>query len=212
MCGTTRLEDAAYAASLGVDALGFIFARKSPRYIEPERARQIIAHLPPFVARVGVFVNSDLPQVKEVTASAGLTQVQLHGSETVDYCRELKNWNSSLTVCKAFSLGTETSFPDIGAYNDAIDCLLFDTYVKGKDGGTGRVFDWSLVERLCPTKPLILAGGLNPDNVVEAIRTVDPYAVGVNSGVEDRPGIKNHEQLRKLVFRVRQMEMQNSVI
>lgn len=210
MCGTTRREDAACAAKLGIDALGFIFVRKSPRYIEPEHAGQLISELPPFVSRVGVFVNQSFESIKTITETAGLTQLQLHGDESRDFCRELKNWNASLSICKAFSIGRGKDNPAITDYSDSVDSILFDTYVKGQDGGTGQTFDWSRVEQLPINRPLILAGGLNPDNIEDAVRRVKPYAVDINSGVEDEPGIKNHRLLARLVATVRQAEVSHN--
>ena len=206
MCGTTRRQDADAAVGFGIDALGFIFAQKSPRYVTPDFAASLIEHLPPFVSRVGVFVDGSLDQVKEIVASAGLTQVQLHGKESADFCAELKKWNRSLVVCKAFLIGKESSAPDLTSYLGAIDCLLFDTYVKGMDGGTGQSFDWRALAGLNLNVPMILAGGLNPGNVAEAIKSTRPYAIDINSGVEKSPGVKNHEQLAQLVNKVRSIE------
>ena len=208
MCGTTRVEDAEAAVALGVDALGFIFAEKSPRYVALDHAAALIGNLPPFIARVGVFVDSDLGLVKDGVAAAGLTQVQLHGSESADYCRELKSWNRSLTVCKAFRVGKGAGEPDLPSYSGAVDCLLFDTYVQGLEGGTGQTFDWGSLAQLKVDLPVILAGGLTPDNVGDAIKKTTPYAVDVNSGVEDSPGVKNHEMLARLVANVRRAEAQ----
>lgn len=207
MCGTTRREDADCAVKLGIDALGFIFVRKSPRCIEPERAAQLISELPPFVTRVGVFVNESLETIKSVVSVAGLTQLQLHGAESPQFCRELKRWNSCLSICKAFSIGKNSTPPALSEYNHSVDSVLLDTYVKGQGGGTGKVFDWSCVEQLQITKPLILAGGLNPGNIEKAVRSVMPFALDINSGVEDEPGIKNHQLLEKLVSIVRQTEV-----
>lgn len=206
MCGTTRREDAEKAVELGIDALGFIFAEKSPRYIAPVRAAKIIALLPPLVARVGVFVNCDQNEVKEIVSLAGLTQVQLHGSEPPEMCRELREWNPSITVCKSFLIGPELPFPDVQGYHDSVHCVLLDTYKRGMDGGTGQAFDWGVINDLSLSRPLFLAGGLNPDNVARAVTTVAPYAIDVNSGVEDQPGIKNHDLLAKLMVNVRQAD------
>ena len=206
MCGTTRRQDADAAVGLGVDALGFIFAEKSPRYVTPGFAASLIDTLPPFVSRVGVFVEASLDQVKEIVTSAGLTQVQLHGKESADFCAELKAWNRSLVVCKAFLVGTDSSIPDFSSYLDSIDCLLFDTYVKGLDGGTGQSFDWRALTGLNLNVPMILAGGLNPGDVAEAIKSARPYAIDINSGVEKSPGVKNHELLAQLVDNVRRIE------
>ncbi|MGI9535733.1 MAG: phosphoribosylanthranilate isomerase [Desulfocapsaceae bacterium] len=206
MCGTTRKQDADAAVELGVDALGFIFADKSPRYVTPELAASLLDDLPPFISRVGVFVDSGLEQIKETVRTAGLTQVQLHGKESADFCAELQKWNRSLVVCKAFLVGKESLGPDVSSYLDSIDCLLFDTYVKGMDGGTGQAFDWRTLKGLKVDLPIILAGGLNPDNVAEAILSTTPYAIDINSGVEESPGVKSHELLSRLVDEVRKIE------
>ena len=208
VCGITRKQDAEAAVSLGVDALGFIFTRKSPRYVDPDFAAQLTVLVPPFVSRVGVFVDSDLDQVKHIVARAGLTQVQLHGKESAEYCRELRNWNRSLSICKAFLVGGQPMELDPALYRGAIDCVLFDTYLKGMDGGTGKTFDWDKIAELHVDVPLILAGGLTPDNVGEAIKRTLPYAVDVNSGVEDRPGVKNQQLLARLVAAVRHTEQE----
>jgi len=206
MCGTTRSEDAHAAVTCGVDALGFIFAKKSPRYIDPQRAARIIAELPPFVSKVGVFVDADLEQVKMTVDAAGLNVVQLHGQESVDYCLALQRWSRSLALCKAFRVGPGADPGDFDSYRGSVDAFLLDTYVKGVAGGTGRVFDWAALQRLSIPKPLILAGGLSPDNVSEAIRIAAPYAIDINSGVEDAPGLKNHQLLAQLIAAVRKTE------
>lgn len=211
MCGTTSKRDADVAVELGVDALGFIFAERSPRYVRPDIAASLIDDLPPFISRVGVFVDAGLDKVKEIVRRTGLTQVQLHGKESAEFCQELKKWNRSLSVCKAFLVGHESSGPDTSPYLGSIDCLLFDTYVKGMDGGTGRTFDWGVLTGLNFNLPMILAGGLNPGNVAEAIKSTTPYAIDVNSGVEDSPGIKNHDLLTQLVDHVRRTEKTLSI-
>jgi len=206
MCGTTRAEDAACAVNLGIDALGFIFAEKSPRCVTPEQAAILIAALPPFVSRVGVFVNESLDTIESVAGTAGLTAIQLHGHESPEFCRELKKRQRALSVCKAFSIGKEHELPAIAGYTDTVDAVLLDTYAKGQGGGTGKTFDWGCIEELGIAVPLILAGGLNPENIEKAVRMVRPFAVDINSGVEDAPGIKNHRLLADLVGRVRQLE------
>ena len=206
MCGTTRLKDAEYAVALGVDALGFIFVKKSPRCISRECAASIIRALPPFITPVGVFVDSPVEEIKDIVKGCGLTQVQLHGNEEPPFCAELKRWNRGLSICKAFRLGVGHVPDSIDSYSSMVDSILLDTWIKGVAGGTGRPFDWDLVHALALSRPLILAGGLNPDNVVTAIRAVSPYAIDINSGVEEAPGIKDHQLLRSLVQRVRAAE------
>ena len=203
MCGTTRLKDAEFAVSLGIDALGFIFAEKSPRYVSRERAGSIIKMLPPFITSVGVFVNSSIEEIQDSIKICGLTQVQLHGSESPEFCGELKSWNKSCSICKAFRIGQGNIPVAINSYSPMIDSILLDSHVKGVEGGTGETFDWQLVHSLKLDRPLILAGGLNPDNVCAAISAVSPYAIDINSGVEEAPGIKDHHLIRTLVQRVR---------
>ncbi len=202
MCGTTRVEDALAAVNLGIDALGFIFVDKSPRFIAPAAAASIIERLPSFVGRVGVFVDSPLDRIKSIVGRCGLTQVQLHGDEPEELCSQLKSWNRSLSVCKALRVGDGSPAVGIASYFDVIDSILLDTYIKGLAGGTGDHFDWRLIDDLHLGLPLILAGGLSPDNILEALATVAPYAVDVNSGVEDAPGMKNHQKLKELVMLV----------
>lgn len=198
VCGITRLADARAAVGAGVDALGFIFAPRSPRRVSPEQAREIVAELPPFISRVGVFVDSSLEEVAAVAAASGLTQVQLHGRESVEFCLALRRENTTLSICKSFRVGGGAARPDFSGYRDAVDSILLDTYVKDQEGGTGKSFDWSLVDCSGIGVPAILAGGLGPENIHEAIRTVRPYGVDVNSGVESSPGIKDHLLLRRL--------------
>ncbi len=198
MCGTTRREDARAAVRCGVDALGFIFYPKSPRYIAPEIAAPIIEGLPPFVDRVGVFVNATQEEVIR-TAGCGLSFLQLHGGETPDYCRALRGMLPACGIIKAFRVGEASRPEDFSPYDDCVEAFLLDTHVKGLPGGTGQVFDWSLIEGLKLNRPVILAGGLTPDNMAGAIAAVRPYAVDVNSGVETRPGIKDHDSLARLM-------------
>jgi phosphoribosylanthranilate isomerase len=198
MCGTTRIEDALAAVRFGVDALGFIFYPKSSRYVAPEQAASIIAQLPPFIDRVGVFVNAPLPEVVK-TAGAGLSYLQLHGEESPDYCREIRARLPFLGIIKAFRVGAESSGESFAPYADCVNAFLLDTYVKGESGGTGMVFDWSIIDTLQLRRPVLLAGGLGPENVARALAEVQPYGVDINSGVEVRPGIKDHLRLQALM-------------
>jgi phosphoribosylanthranilate isomerase len=211
MCGTTRQEDAEFAVSLGIDALGFIFVKKSPRWVNREQAGSIIRALPPFITRVGVFVDSDIEEIKDHIVTCGLTQVQLHGNESPEFCQELKRWNRSCSICKAFRIGEATIPDNISLYSPMVDSILLDTFVKGLEGGTGEVFDWKLTDSLKIDRPVILAGGLNPDNVCTAISIVSPFAIDINSGVEKEPGIKDHHLLYQLVQCVRKAESHQSL-
>ena len=203
VCGTTRLVDAELACALGADALGFIFYRKSPRCIGTREAARIIELLPLFVDRVGVFVNASLEDL-EKAVHVGLSVIQLHGDESVQKCETIRRRFPHCRIIKAFRVGKQSSMLEFLPYNDCVDCFLLDTYVQGAKGGTGEVFDWSIIERLQFRRPIILAGGLSPKNIQEAIEQVRPYGVDVNSGVEVEPGVKDHALLRRLMQLVAQ--------
>jgi len=197
ICGITNQQDASAAVGLGVDALGFIFA-KSPRTIEPERARAIIGALPPFVMSVGVFVNEDPEKIREIVAFCGLDMIQFHGDEPPEVCRAFMP-----RAIKAFRLKNESSLEQIKPYLGKVRALLFDTFSKDKRGGTGKTFDWGLaIKGKELGVPVILSGGLGPSNINEAVSTVRPYAVDVNSGVEESPGKKDHNLMKKLMDNV----------
>ncbi len=198
MCGTTRLKDALAAVHLGIDALGFIFFSKSPRYINRAGAEAIIAQLPPLIDRVGVFVDASVEEIA-ACAACGLSMVQLHGKETPEFCREVKKVLPHCGLLKAFRVGRESTAADFAPYADCVEAFLLDTYVKGAPGGTGEIFDWSLIARLELARPLFLAGGLAPENVGRAIEEVQPYAVDINSGIETLPGVKDHHRLEALL-------------
>ncbi len=198
ICGIGRRKDATVAVNNGVDALGFIFFPKSPRNILPEDAAEIIATIPLFVDKVGVFVDAPLKRVVEY-AHGGLTCIQLHGTESVAYCKRLRRVLPFCRIIKAFRVSEESISTHFEPYNTCVDAFLLDTYVQGEKGGTGLVFDWSIVPKLRLCRPVILAGGLSLENIGEAISVVRPYAVDINSGIEDCPGIKNHDKIRKIL-------------
>ncbi len=194
ICGMTDIHEVNYAVKAGVDALGFIFVEESPRYIEPEKAREIISSLPPFVDAVGVFRNQERSQVEEIVQYCGLTVAQLHGAESPDYCG-----NFSGRVIKAFQVHPGMGPEDIAPYEGVVSGFLLDTYHEKQGGGTGHTFDWSMVEKLRPGKPVILAGGIGVNNIAQAIREVNPFAVDVNSAIETEPGRKDPELISRLV-------------
>ena len=203
MCGTTSIEDAHKAVELGIDALGFIFVNTSERFIAVEKAREITKSLPPFVNKVGVFVNEGLTEIEEMVDYLGLDAVQLHGDEEPDFCEKVGRAVPSCTVMKAFRVGDQSWEDDFLPYNGIVSGFLLDTYVKDKEGGTGVSFDWNILSRLNLQMPYILAGGLHPENIDEALKLVSPYGVDVNSGIEISPGIKDHEKLQRFVGKVR---------
>ncbi len=191
ICGITNLEDARLAAELGAQALGFIFYPKSPRAITPEAARQIIAQLPPLVLSVGVFVNEAAALVLEVAEMVRLDWVQLHGEEPPEYCRFLYR-----NVMKAIRVKDQSSLAQMAPYQGSVRAFLLDTHKSGQRGGTGESFDWSLARQAKEFGPVVLAGGLQPENVTAAIREASPEAVDVASGVEASPGKKDHARMR----------------
>jgi phosphoribosylanthranilate isomerase len=203
MCGTTNLEDALAAVEAGVDALGFIFYEKSRRYVEPNVARIIIEQLPPFVDTVGVFVDRDQEEVTEIIRFSALGYAQLHGQESPKYCERLARIAAPCQVIKALRVGEHLQEADVAPYNEHVKGFLLDTYEKGVQGGTGKSFDWSIIERLKLRRDYILAGGLDADNVRQAVEAVRPYALDVNSGVEVRPGEKDHAMIKEFVRQVR---------
>jgi phosphoribosylanthranilate isomerase len=196
ICGITNEEDAAAAVEAGADALGFIFYEPSPRYVPPERVRPITGALPPFVTTVGVFVNVPCSQLNEIAQICGLHAVQLHGDESPDYCRMVER-----TVIKAFRVKDASWREEARRYK--VHAMLLDTHAPDRYGGTGQTFDWALVA--ASPHPVILSGGLNADNVQEAVRRVRPYGVDVGSGVERAPGRKDHAKIRAFVEKVKEI-------
>lgn len=208
MCGITRKKDAEAGIQAGLDALGFIFYEKSPRNVTPDFVRKVVAKIPPFIDCVGVFVDRDREEVEEIVEYCGLTHAQLHGNERPKYCERLERFASPCRVIKAFRVGKKSSASEFTPYDAVVRGYLLDTYVKDSAGGTGKTFDWDIIRSLDLKRPLILAGGLSPDNVVQAVKSVTPYGVDVNSGVETEPGIKDHSKLYDFVSKIRQADLQ----
>ncbi|HIP38562.1 MAG TPA: phosphoribosylanthranilate isomerase [Desulfocapsa sulfexigens] len=207
MCGMTRIKDIEMGIAVGLDALGFIFYDKSPRNVTPDFVRSVVAKIPPFIDCVGVFVDRDKKEVEEIVEYCGLSHAQLHGNEDPKYCERLERFASPCHVIKAFRVGDQSKSTNFSPYDDVVHGYLLDTYIKGNAGGTGEVFDWSLIDRLGLQRPVILAGGLSTDNVEDAIKLVGPFGVDVNSGIEIEPGIKDHSKLKEFVRKVRLTEL-----
>jgi phosphoribosylanthranilate isomerase len=201
ICGITNAEDAVAAVGAGADALGFMFTEASSRMISAAAAAKIIRPLPPFVAKVGVFVDPTEEFVRKAIAETGIDTLQFHGEETPAFCARF----APLKVYKAFRVKDAGALEAMSAYQT--DAWLLDSYVRGKPGGTGAIFNWEIA---CQAKeygqPIILAGGLNPENVAEAIHEAWPYAVDVSSGVESTPGKKDHRLIHDFCAAVRAMD------
>lgn len=191
LCGITRGEDAQIAVSLGIDALGFIFHEPSPRYIPPDAAGSIIATLPPFVTAIGVFVDPSFEHLSQVVSRARLGAVQLHGAESPRFCSSIP-----IPVIKSFPV-SDTFHPSMLDSYSCCSGYLLDTWNESIKGGTGVTFDWRIAARVCERYPgVLLAGGLGPSNLQEALECVHPYGIDLNSGVEISPGVKNPHKLR----------------
>lgn len=195
ICGITRQKDALLASSLGVHALGFIFFPRSPRYISPEKVREIISKIPPFVQTVGVFVDEEGERIRKIAKFCNLNLIQLHGQEPPSFCEEL-----GLPTIKAIRIKDKGNLEAIPKYKHKVKGILLDTYKSSKLGGTGETFNWDLAIKAKRFGiPIILAGGLRPDNIKSAIETVKPYGLDVNSGVEKAPGIKDEKLIKELI-------------
>ena len=196
VCGITNEKDALKAANLGAWAVGFIFYKKSPRFISPFKAKKIIEKLPPFVTPVGVFVNHNAGAMRDIINHCGLRAVQLHGDEDYHFCHRLRRYN--VKIIKVFRVGQSLDIKNIESYK--VDAYLFDTLDKDNYGGTGKVFDWNLLKEVKSFNvPIILSGGLNSQNIIEPVNELKPYAVDVNSGVEESPGIKDSGKMKEFI-------------
>ncbi len=198
ICGITNPEDALFAVEAGADALGFVFYEKSPRYVRPKEARLIAKKLPPFVTTVGVFVDEEPGRVMDIAREAGLGAIQLHGHETPAYCTHM-----GLSVIKALRIRDEGDILAMASYE--VSAFLLDAYKEGEMGGTGEVFDWNFAIKAKEGKtPVILSGGLTPENVAKAVKKVRPYAVDVSSGVESRPGVKDRDKVSAFIKKAKE--------
>lgn len=197
-CGMTRVEDALLAAHLGVDAIGLVFTRRSPRFVEPAQARAIVTALPPLVGVVALFMDDEAAWVREVERAVGPHWLQFHGAEDDDFCAAF-----DIPHVKAVAMGSEDDVDARMAAHPHARAFLLDGHAAGAQGGRGQGFDWSRVPRDA-AHPLVLAGGLDADNVTGAIQRVRPWAVDVSSGIESAPGIKDRVKSEAFLRAVRQ--------
>ena len=191
ICGITSLEDAEMAVNYSVPAIGLIFYSDSPRYVDPANVEQWIDQIPDSVKKVGVFVNEQIDTINNITRQLKLEFIQLHGDESPEFCNRMIR-----PVIKVFHVGDDFDAIVLNGYD--VHGFLFDTYKKGNPGGTGTRFNWDLIANLKTETPIILSGGLTPENVLNGIEAVNPAAVDVNSGVESVPGVKDEEKIKEL--------------
>ena len=196
ICGMTNLKDVKVAVDGGVDAVGFIFYKKSPRSVIMQAVREIVLELPPFVDSVGVFVNETAEQINKIADHCKLDRVQLHGDESPAFCKKIRR-----RVIKAIRVKDIQSLKKLSDY--PVSSFLLDTFSEDQYGGTGKVFDWNLAYPAKKYGPIILAGGLTPINVHQAIQRIQPYGVDVCSGVESQPGIKDHKKMKAFLKNVK---------
>lgn len=197
ICGLTRLTDAELAVELGADAIGFVFWSRSPRAVRPADVRQIVDQLPPFVTRVGVFVDASPAQVVSIAREAGLDVAQLHGDEPLEPYRSL-----DVRIMRVAKISSDDDARVVASWPRAIMPIV-DAVDHERRGGTGTVANWTAAARLAAERPMVLAGGLTPVNVADAMAQVRPWAVDVSSGVEESPGIKSAERMRAFFAAVR---------
>jgi phosphoribosylanthranilate isomerase len=204
ICGVTNLQDATWAATLGAEYIGFNFWDKSPRKVSAKMAADIISKIPPIIEPVGIFVDEEvIDSVVDTARKCGLKMIQLHGKEQPEYVEALRQKlvDTGMKIIKAFRIKGEGSLRNLLRYKDVADYFLLDTYVEGVEGGTGETFNWELAkEAKRYEKPIFLAGGLIPENVADAVRTAEPYAVDAASGIERLPRRKDYDKLKNFIM------------
>lgn len=197
ICGITNISDAKICAEIGADAIGFIFYKKSKRYVAPKVVKEIIKKLPPFILKVGVFVNEDINIVNSIAKEVGLNIIQLHGDETPEYLKDV-----NYPVIKAFRVNDEFDFSQLENYENC--SFLFDSFDKDEYGGTGLKFNWDEIPSNIRNK-IILAGGISEENIENIYRDIKPYAIDISSSVEVSPGKKDHKKIKRLFKKINEV-------
>lgn len=199
ICGITQIVQGKEIAALGANSIGFICVEQSPRYITPDKIRAIAKHLPPETDRVGVFANHSLSEVTQVAEQANLTSLQLHGQESPEFCAQLRQLISpKIELIKAFRIKSAIALTETVPYTSYVNTLLLDAYHPQMLGGTGKTIDWQELAQFKPSIPWMLAGGLTPDNIVEALSGLKPDGIDLSSGVERSPGDKDLKKVAQL--------------
>ncbi len=198
ICGITKPEQGKAIANLGATALGFICVPSSPRFVSIAQIKTIVRILPPEVDRIGVFVNAQPKDIGRAVATAGLTGVQLHGEESPEFCQKLREQLPKVEIIKALRVQTAESLSRANAYGNCVHTLLLDAYHPHLLGGTGQTLHWQSLKAFRPSLPWFLAGGLTPENILAALREVDPSGIDLSSGVERAPGDKDLDKVTRL--------------
>lgn len=199
ICGITQIEQGQAIVELGADSIGFICVEKSPRYLPPQGIKAIADKLPPQTAKVGVFANHSCTEILSVVNQANLSSIQLHGTESPEFCAQLRRHVApDIELIKAFRIKSAQSLAATIAYQDCVDTLLLDAYHPQMLGGTGHTINWQDLAQFKPSIPWMLAGGLTPDNIREALSLLQPDGIDLSSGVERSPGDKDLEQVKSL--------------
>ena len=204
ICGITKPEQGQAIANLGATTLGFICVSASPRYVTPKQIRTIVEQLTVEVDRVGVFADATAEAICQIVTEANLTAVQLHGSESPEFCTQLRQLLPEVEIIKALRVKTTDSLNQVFIYTDYVDTLLLDAYHPQMLGGTGKTLDWFTLKQFRPNCPWLLAGGLTPDNVLDALRLLQPNGLDLSSGVERSPGDKDLEKVAQLFNKLSQ--------
>lgn len=203
ICGITKPEQGRSIAALGATALGFICVRQSPRYVLPEQIGKVVRDLPEGIDRVGVFADAPITEIQQVVAIGKLNVVQLHGSESPEFCQQVRAALPGVELIKALRIRSTEDLSRSSLYYGEVDTLLLDAYHPGVLGGTGKTLDWSALQQFCPSCAWLLAGGLTPENVLEALSLVQPDGIDLSSGVESAPGDKDLQKVARLFEQLR---------
>ena len=198
ICGITKPIQGKTIASLGATALGFICVRASPRYVTPEQIKAVIDELPEEIDKIGVFANSSKEEIAQTVAESGLTGVQLHGDESIEFCQQLREILPKVEIIKALRIKNSDDFDKAKTYTTYVDTLLLDAYHPQQLGGTGKTLNWDTLQQFDPDCPWFLAGGLTPKNISEALDKVKPSGIDLSSGVETAPGDKDLDKVKDL--------------
>lgn len=203
ICGITQPQQGKAIASLGATALGFICVPASPRYVKVDQIRAVVEQLPEKIDKIGVFANSTALEITQTVVNSGLTGVQLHGDESSEFCQQLRQLLPNVEILKALRIRSVEDIDKAATYTATADTLLLDAYDPQQLGGTGTTLDWVMLQQFSPSCPWFLAGGLTPDNIVEALTQVNPSGIDLSSGVERAPGDKDLDKVAKLFEKLR---------